>query len=59
MQVNISKQISVNPKHVILVLLNTKTLKPVVVTMAGKVESDYTLEETNKLLNGELLPKNE
>jgi len=55
MQVKISKTISVNPKHVILVILNTKTLKPVLVTIGGKVESDYTFEETDKLLNGEIV----
>ena len=57
MQVKIGKQISVNPRHVVFVILNTKTLKPVVVTMAGKVESDYSRDDTDKLLNGESIIK--
>ena len=58
MQIKIGKQVSVNPKYVVFVILNTKTLKPVVVTIAGKVESDYDLENTDLLLNGKSIIKN-
>ncbi len=57
MQIQIAKSISVNPEHVISVLLNEKTFKTVIVTIGGKVESDHNLVDTIKLLNGESLIK--
>jgi len=51
MQVQISKEISVNPRHVVFVILNPKLLKTIVVTLGGKVESEHTFKKTNQLLN--------
>ena len=53
MQVRISKTISVNPQHVIFNIIDAKTLKTIRVTLGGKIKSDYTLDDTDNLLNGE------
>ncbi len=52
-QIKVSKTITVNPKHVVCVLLNEQDLKTVVVMIGGiKVPSEHSFDETIKLLNG-------
>lgn len=49
--IKINANSAVNPKHVIGLTLNNKTLVTVVILLGGlTVPSDYTLEETMKLL---------
>ena len=53
MQVKIAKNVSVNPRNVVFSILDSKSLKTIIVTLAGKYASDYNFEDTDKLLNGE------
>ena len=56
MQIKLSSQATVNPKHVIGTLLDPTSLKTIVILVGMvKIPSDYDLETTMRLLNGENL----
>ena len=51
--VRISNTNAINPKHVMVVTVDSKSLKTYVVIVGGvSVESDYPFEETVALLSG-------
>jgi len=54
MQIKISKKIAVNPRHVMIVGLDPKTLKTGVLLVGNlQYTSDFDFDNTIKLLNGE------